>query len=205
LPPNAASSATLLEKPLDPLRGPSINDQHRIIGDKVLDDLFPHNVAQIIPIPSATTKDHLLTPWASVTRSLRAHPASLTPFIPQQASRNRLADAATRPCVNKGCVRALMWRSNAAHNSSVVPIEALCIHDLQIHGRLLIQRFTKSATLMLGTYPPKLNLVDRVWLYLREPFLSHRLHADQEAVTDTACIVWNRLTTERLRSLYNYF
>ena len=53
-------------------------------------------------------------------------------------------------------------------------------------------------------YAPELNPIERVWLYLRERFLSYRLHADQEAVMDAACKAWNRLTPERLRSLCNY-
>ena len=56
----------------------------------------------------------------------------------------------------------------------------------------------------LPPYAPELNPVERVWLYLRERFLSHRLHADQEAVMDAACKAWNRLTPQRLRSLCNY-
>ena len=56
----------------------------------------------------------------------------------------------------------------------------------------------------LPSYALELNPVERVWLYLRERFLSHRLHADQEAVMDAACKAWNRLTPERLQSPCNY-
>ena len=56
----------------------------------------------------------------------------------------------------------------------------------------------------LPPYAPELNPVARVWLYLRERFLLHRLHADQDAVIDAACKVWNRLTLEQLCSLCNY-
>ncbi len=56
----------------------------------------------------------------------------------------------------------------------------------------------------LPPYAPELNPVERVWLYLRERFLSHRLHADQQAVTDAACNAWNRLTPDRLRSLCDH-
>jgi hypothetical protein len=49
-------------------------------------------------------------------------------------------------------------------------------------------------------------LVERVWLYLRERYLSHRLLADYEAVVDACCTAWNKLTAEagRLRSLTAY-
>ena len=56
----------------------------------------------------------------------------------------------------------------------------------------------------LPPYSPQLNPVERVWLYLRERFLSHRLHADYHAVRDAACEAWRRLTPGRLRSLTSY-
>ena len=58
----------------------------------------------------------------------------------------------------------------------------------------------------LPSYSPQLNPVERVWEYVRERFLSHRLHSDYEAVVDAACRAWNRLTAEpgRLLSLCAY-
>jgi hypothetical protein len=52
-------------------------------------------------------------------------------------------------------------------------------------------------------YSPELNPVERVWLYLRERWLSHRALADYDAVLDAACAAWNALRAEpgRLRSL----
>ena len=51
-----------------------------------------------------------------------------------------------------------------------------------------------------------INPVERVWLYLRERYLSHRLLADYEAVVDACCKAGNALTTEpgRIRSLCAY-
>ena len=54
----------------------------------------------------------------------------------------------------------------------------------------------------LPPYAPELNPVERVWLYLRERFLSHRLLDD--AIVDACCAAWNRLTPKRLRSLCSY-
>ena len=51
----------------------------------------------------------------------------------------------------------------------------------------------------LPPYSPELNPVERVWLYLRERFLSHRLHRDYTAVLDATCAAWNRLLQERGR------
>ena len=56
----------------------------------------------------------------------------------------------------------------------------------------------------LPPYSPELNPVERVWLYLREQWLSHRVLAGgYGAVVDAACAAWNALTAEpsRLRSL----
>ena len=58
----------------------------------------------------------------------------------------------------------------------------------------------------LPPYSPELNPVERVWLYLKERFLSHRLHADYDAIADAACNAWNSLCAEagRLTSLCTY-
>ena len=58
----------------------------------------------------------------------------------------------------------------------------------------------------LPPYSPELNPVERVWLYLRERFLSHRLLADYNAVVEACCRAWNALTaqTGRIKSLCAY-
>jgi hypothetical protein len=59
----------------------------------------------------------------------------------------------------------------------------------------------------LPPYSPELNPVERVWLYLRERWLSHRLLAGgHETVLDAACTAWNDLMAEtgRLHSLTAY-
>ena len=58
----------------------------------------------------------------------------------------------------------------------------------------------------LPAYSPELNPVERVWLYLRERFLSHRVLDGYEAVLDAACRAWNALAAEpgRLASLTGY-
>src|SRR5918993_5165794 len=48
----------------------------------------------------------------------------------------------------------------------------------------------------LPPYSPDLNPVERIWLYLRERDLSHRLLADYDAVVDACCRAWNALTAE---------
>ena len=49
-----------------------------------------------------------------------------------------------------------------------------------------------------------LNPVERVWLFLRERFLSHRLLEGYDAIVDACCQAWNALTPERIRSLTAY-
>ena len=53
----------------------------------------------------------------------------------------------------------------------------------------------------LPPYAPELNPMERVWLHLRERFLSHRLLDGYEAIVEACCDAWNALTPERLRSL----
>ncbi|WP_018263397.1 transposase [Methylobacterium sp. WSM2598] len=48
----------------------------------------------------------------------------------------------------------------------------------------------------LPPYSPELNPVERVWLYLRECYLSHPLLADYEAVVEACCRAWNALAAE---------
>ena len=58
----------------------------------------------------------------------------------------------------------------------------------------------------LPPYSPELNPVERVWLYLKQRFLSHRRHAHYDAIVDAACRAWNRLIAEagRITSLGSY-
>jgi transposase len=60
--------------------------------------------------------------------------------------------------------------------------------------------------LPLPAYSPELNPVERVWLYLRERFLSHRVLDGYAAVLDAACRAWSALAAEtgRLKSLTSY-
>lgn len=52
-------------------------------------------------------------------------------------------------------------------------------------------------------YSPELNPVERVWLFLRERHLSHRLLDSYDAIVEALCKAWNALDAERLVSLAN--
>ncbi len=60
--------------------------------------------------------------------------------------------------------------------------------------------------IFLPPYAPELNPVERVWLRLRERYLSLRLFADLDDIIDGCCDAWNRLTAEpgRIASLTDY-
>ena len=46
----------------------------------------------------------------------------------------------------------------------------------------------------LPPYSPELNSIERLWLYLKERFLSHRLWTDYDAIVDAVCQAWQRIT-----------
>ncbi len=45
----------------------------------------------------------------------------------------------------------------------------------------------------LPPYAPEPNPVERLWLFLRECLLSHRLLESYEAIVDACCAAWNWL------------
>ena len=60
--------------------------------------------------------------------------------------------------------------------------------------------------LPLPAYSPELNPVERIWLYLKERYLSHRLLDDYDAIEAAICAAWQRLIGQagRLTSLTSY-
>ena len=57
---------------------------------------------------------------------------------------------------------------------------------------------------ILPAYSPELNPIERIWLYLRERHLSHRLLDSYDDIVNACCTAWNKLTAERLTSLTSY-
>ena len=59
---------------------------------------------------------------------------------------------------------------------------------------------------LMPAYSPELNPMERVWLYLREQSLSHRVWDTVEAIFEACCRAWNDLVAEkgRLASLTRY-
>ena len=60
-----------------------------------------------------------------------------------------------------------------------------------------------APTSLLPPYSPELNAIERVWLYLPERFLSHRVWRTYADILDACCQAWNALLAEtgRIRSL----
>ena len=55
----------------------------------------------------------------------------------------------------------------------------------------------------LPPYSPELNAIERLWLYLKERFLSHRLWTGYDAIVDAVCQAWQQITSDtgRIKSL----
>jgi len=74
------------------------------------------------------------------------------------------------------------------------------------HGQAPLQVLANVTLLPLPPYSPELNPVERVWLYMRERFLSFRLYQGEGAIVDALCAAWNALRDEtgRLATLTGY-
>jgi transposase len=65
---------------------------------------------------------------------------------------------------------------------------------------------TNLSLAFLPPYSPELNPIERLWLYLRDNRLTHRVFADTAQIIETCCDAWNALLAEtgRIRSLCSY-
>lgn len=83
---------------------------------------------------------------------------------------------------------------------------AMVLDQAGWHGARALVVPANVTLVPLPPYAPELNPVERVWLHLKERYLSHRLHADYDAIADAASQAWNRLAAEagRLTSLCSY-
>ena len=51
----------------------------------------------------------------------------------------------------------------------------------------------------LPPYSPELNAIEKLWQFMRDNFLSHRLFADLNAILDAGCHAWNQIRAEKGR------
>lgn len=73
------------------------------------------------------------------------------------------------------------------------------------HGKAALEVPDNITLVPLPSYSPELNPVERVWLHLRERFLSLRVLDDYDAILAACCNAWLALTVdpETIRSLCN--
>ena len=71
------------------------------------------------------------------------------------------------------------------------------------HGANALEIPGNVTLVTLPPYSPELNPVERLWLCLRQCFLSLRVFENQDAVIDACCQAWNAVAddAERIRSL----
>ena len=83
---------------------------------------------------------------------------------------------------------------------------ALALDQAGWHGARALVVPDNITLVPLPPYSPELNPVERLWLYQRERYLSHRLFQDYNAVVDACCHAWTALTQElgRIQSLTSY-
>jgi hypothetical protein len=123
--------------------------------------------------------------------------------------------AAVRPATGEDFALVLPWVSSAAMSRFLADFAQTLPEDTHAvmvldqagwHGAKDLVVPDCLTLVPLPPYSPDLNPVERVWLYLRERYLSHRLLADYEAVVDACCDAWNALVAEtgRIQSLVAY-
>ncbi len=114
------------------------------------------------------------------------------------------AYALVLPYVNTEAMQLFLDRFSAtiAEDEHV----AMVVDQAGWHGAKALVMPSNITLVPLPPYSPELNPIERVWLYLKERFLSHRPHADYDAIADAASKAWNRLIAEtgRLTSLCSY-
>ena len=83
---------------------------------------------------------------------------------------------------------------------------ALILDQAGWHGSNSLSVPGNITLIPLPPYSPELNPVERVWLYLKERFLSHRLLNDYDAIVEATARAWNALVAEagRIKSLCSY-
>lgn len=112
--------------------------------------------------------------------------------------------ALVMPKVNTKCMSRFLEEFSKAIGPE---IQALLVLDQAgWHTAQQLSVPQNVSTLSLPPYSPELNPAERVWLYLRERFMSHRLFKDYDDIADACCKAWNALAddVERLRSLISY-
>ena len=68
-----------------------------------------------------------------------------------------------------------------------------------VSGALVVP--DRVSLVRLPPHSPELNPMERIWLCLRERFLSHRVFADYDDILQACAEAWRALTRDTLKSL----
>lgn len=123
--------------------------------------------------------------------------------------------AAVEPGTDNAFALILPWADTAAMQEFLDRFSATIAQDEHVamlldragwHGAKHLRVPANITLVPLPSYSPELNPVERVWLHLKQRFLSHRLHDDYTAIVDATEKAWNRLIAEagRITSLCSY-
>ena len=113
--------------------------------------------------------------------------------------------AAVRPATGQGFALILPMVSTRAMDLFLERFSATLAPDVHAvlvldqagwHGSRHLSVPGNVTIVPLPTYAPELNPVERVWLHLRERFLSHRWLEDYDAIVQACCQAWNRFLAE---------
>lgn len=106
------------------------------------------------------------------------------------------------PTVNTKAMNRFLEDFSKSRNPDVLVL--LVMDQAGWHGSKELTIPDNIIPVPLPPYSPELNPVERVWLYLRERFLSHRLLDDYDAIVEACCQAWNALNPEYIKSLTSY-
>jgi len=123
--------------------------------------------------------------------------------------------AAVEPGTDNGFALVMPYADTAAmqqflnqFSQTIAPDEhaVMILDQAGWHGSNALAVPANVTLVPLPPYSPELNPVERIWLYLKERFLSHRLLDDYDAIVTAACNAWNRLLAEagRIKTLCSY-
>ena len=123
--------------------------------------------------------------------------------------------AAVRPGTDEAFALVLPYVNTEAMQIFLDQFAATIPHDEHValildqagwHGSNSLSVPPNITLVPLPPYAPELNPVERVWLFLKQRFLSHRLLNDYDAIVDAATRAWNTLVAEtgRITSLCSY-
>lgn len=55
--------------------------------------------------------------------------------------------------------------------------------------------------LALPAYTPELNVVERLWHWIKDHEFSNRVYEDYDELADSVCSMWQRIPSQRIRTL----